>query len=164
MGVWNGAKGAAGFAERGIVGLTKYLVSGAGSLLAQAATAMTGQEIGAAALASAGGVIAVSAVIAGGIGYMISRAMDSVASKMTADQQNTFFQGIGGGGPAFGNNVFGSNVTKPVSPWGKLGDAIHNHFYVDSQEVATKLIPPKGTGPTGFNPSAAPYSPGMGMY
>jgi hypothetical protein len=164
MGVWSGAKGASAFAEKGIVGLSKFLVSGSGRLLAAAATAITGEEIGVAALAAAGGTIAVATLIAGGIGYAISRAFDSVTAKMTADQQLNFAQGAAGGGSAFGNNVFGSNVTKPVSPWGKLGDAIHNHFYVDSHEIATKLIPPKGTGPTGFNADATPFSPGMGMY
>jgi hypothetical protein len=159
MGAWSGAKGAAGMVEKAAAGLSKYLASGAGSMLARAATALTGQEIGVAALATAGGVIALTAAISAGIGIMIQRAMDSVASKMTPEQQLTFYQGAAGGGPAFGNNV-----TKPVSPWGKLGDAIHNHFYVDSQEVATKMIPPKATGPTGFNPEAAPFSPSMGMY
>lgn len=158
MGAWSGAKGAAGLVEKGIVGLSRYLVSGAGALLAQAATAITGEQIGVAALAAAGGTIAVGALIAGGIGYMIQRAMDSVASKMTPGQQLDFYQGVAGGGPA------GGNVTKPVAPFGSLGQAIHNHFYVDSHEISTKLIPPKGTGPTGFNPESAPYSPGMGMY
>jgi hypothetical protein len=158
MGAWKGAKGAAGFVEKGVIGLSKYLVSGAGTLLAQAATAITGEQIGVAALAAAGGTIAVGALIVGGIGYMIQRAMDSAASKMNPGQQLDFFQGVAGGGPA------GGNVTKPVAPWGSLGQAIHNHFYVDSHEISTKLIPPKGTGPTGFNPESAPYSPGMGMY
>lgn len=160
MGAWSGAKGAAGMLEKGVVGLSKYLVSGAGGMLARAATAITGEEIAVAALASAGGVVAISGLLAAGIGYMIQRGLDSAAAKMTPDQQNTFYQGVAGGTPL----TFGNKVTDPVSPWGKLGDMIHNHFYVDSQEVATKMIPSKSTGPTGMNPSAAPFSPGMGMY
>jgi hypothetical protein len=159
MGAWSGAKGAAGMVERGVVGLSKYLVTGAGSLLARAATAITGEQIGAATLAAVGGQIAVGALIAGGIAYMLQRGFNAATSKMTPDQQNTFFQGVAGGGPAFGNNV-----TKPVAPYGSLGQWIHNHFYVDSHEIATKLIPPKSTGSTGFNPDAVPFSPSMGMY
>lgn len=157
MGAWSGAKGAAGFVEKGAVSLSKYLAGGAGTLLARAATAITATEIGAAAMAAVG-PLAIGALIVGGIAYMIQRAMDSAASKMNPAQQLDFFQGMAGGGPA------GGNVTKPVAPWGSLGQAIHNHFHVDSHEIATKLIPPKGTGPTGFNPESAPYSPGMGMY
>lgn len=158
MGAWKGSKWAFGMAEKGIGNLTKFLASGAGTLLARAATAITGEEIGAATLAAVGGEIAVAAAIVGGIAYMLQRGFNSVTSKMTPGQQLDFYQGVAGGGPA------GGNVTKPVAPFGSLGQAIHNHFYVDSHEISTKLIPPKGTGPTGFNPESAPYSPGMGMY
>ncbi|WGS53585.1 phage tail tape measure protein [Paraburkholderia sp. D15] len=160
MGAWSGAKGASTMLQKGVTGLAKNLTSGAGSLLSRAATMLTGEEIGLAALASAGGVVAISSLLAAGIGYMIQRGLDAAASKMTPDQQNTFYQGVAGGVPL----TFGNKVTEPVAPYGKVGEWIHNHFYVDSQEVATKMIPPKSTGPTGMNPSASPFSPGMGMY
>lgn len=159
MGAWKGAKGAAGMVEKGVVKLSKFLASGAGSMLARAATAITGEEIGAAALTAIGGQIAIGALIMGGIAYLIQRGYNSITSKMSPDQQSTFYQGMAGGSPAFGDNV-----TKPVSPFGKIGEAIHNHFYVDSHEITTKLIPAKTTGPTGFNGDSIVHSPSMGYY
>jgi hypothetical protein len=161
MGAWKGAKGATGMLEKGAVKLSKFLVGGAGSMLARAATAITGEEIGAAALAAIGGQIAIGSLIAGGIAYLIQRGYNSVTSKMTPDQQLTFYQGIAGGGPAFG----GDNVTKPAPA--QQHDT-HVTVKVDSHDVAAhvekKLVPAKTTGPTGFNGDATVYTPGMGVY
>lgn len=162
LGAWKGAKGAVGFAEKTIVSLTKYLARGSASLIAEAATAITGEEIGVAAVAAFGGTVALAAVIAGGIAYLIQHAMDKVTSGMTPDNQLKFYQDVAGGEPPFGG---GSNVTKPA-PAAKSDT--HVTVKVDSHEVAAhvekRLVPSKATGPTGFNPDSATYSPGMGMY
>jgi hypothetical protein len=160
LGAWSGAKGAAGMLEKGVVGLSKFLARSAATLISDAATAITGETIGAAAVATAGGEIAIGAAIAAGIAYLISRGLDSAASKLSADKQAAFYQDVAGGAPP----SLGSKVTEPVHPFGKLGDYIHNHFYVDGREIATHMIPPKSTGPTGMNPDSAPFSPAMGMY
>lgn len=162
MGAWKGAKGAASMLEKGVVKLSKFLVSGAGSLLARAATAITGEEIGAATLAAVGGEIAIGALIAGGIAYLIQRGYNSVTSKMTPDQQVTFYEGVAGGmPPAFG----GDNVTKGAPA--QKHDT-HVTVKIDSHDVAAhvekKMIPAKTTGPTGFNGDSTVYTPGMGMY
>jgi hypothetical protein len=161
MEAWKGSKWAFGMAEKGIGNLTKFLASGAGTLLARAATAITGEEIGAATLAAVGGEIAVAAAIVGGIAYLIQRGYNSVTSKMTPDQQLTFYQGIAGGGPAFG----GDNVTKSAPA--QQHDT-HVTVKLDSHDIAAhvekKLVPAKTTGPTGFNGDATVYTPGMGVY
>lgn len=161
MGAWHGAKGATGYVERGVVKLSKFLVGSAGSMLARAATAITGEEIGTAALAAIGGQIAIGSLIAGGIAYLIQRGYNSVTSKMTPDQQLTFYQGIAGGGPAFG----GDNVTKSAPA--QQHDT-HVTVKLDSHDIAAhvekKLVPAKTTGPTGFNGDATVYTPGMGIY
>lgn len=161
MGAWKGAKGATGMIEKGAVKLSKFLVSGAGTMLARAATLITGEEIGAATLAAIGGEIAIGALIAGGIAYLIHRGYESVTSKMTPDQQLTFYQGIAGGGPAFG----GDNVTK-TAPADKHDT--HVTVKIDSHDVAAhvekKMIPPKTTGPTGFNGDSTVYTPAMGVF
>jgi len=161
MGAWKGAKGATGMIEKGAVKLSKFLVSGAGTMLARAATAITGEEIGAATLAAIGGEIAIGTLIAGGIAYLIHRGYESLTSKMTPDQQLTFYQGIAGGGPAFG----GDNVTK-ADPAAKHDT--HVTVKIDSHDVAAhvekKMIPPKTTGPTGFNGDSTVYTPAMGVF
>ncbi|MGN6085785.1 phage tail tape measure protein [Trinickia sp.] len=158
MGAW---KGTGKFVDKVIPKVAKYLASGAGSLLARAATAITGEEIGAATLAAIGGEIAIGTLIAGGIAYLIQRGYNSVTSKMSPDQQLTFYQGIAGGGPAFG----GDNVTKAAPA--QQHDT-HVTVKVDSHDVAAhvekKMIPAKTTGPTGFNGDSTVYTPGMGMY
>ncbi|MCG5072285.1 phage tail tape measure protein [Paraburkholderia tagetis] len=160
LGAWKGAKSAVGFAEKSIVGLTKYLARGAAGLIAEAATAITGEAIGAATVAAIGGEVALGAAILGGIAYVIHHAMDKVTSKMSPDDQTRFYQDVAGGEP-----LFGSGVTKPAPA--QKHDT-HVTVKVDSHDVAAhvekKLVPAKTTGPTGFNPDAAAYSPGMGVY
>ncbi|APR37867.1 hypothetical protein [Paraburkholderia sp. SOS3] len=159
---WKGAKSAAGWVEKGVVSLTKYLTRTTATLIAEAATSLTGEAIGAAAIAEAGGAISIGALVLGGIAYLIHHAMDSVTSKMSPDDQAKFYQDVAGGEPI----SFGNKVTAPPHP-AKAPD-VHVNVNVDGHEVAShvqsKMIPPKTTGPTGMNPDAAPFSPGMGMY
>lgn len=160
LSTWKGVKSAAGWAEKSVVGLSKYLAQGAATLIAEAATAITGQQVGAAAVSAFGGQVALSAVILGGIAYVIQHALDKVTSKMSPDDQTRFYQDVAGGEP-----LFGANVTKPAP---QTKHDTHVTVKVDSHDVAAHvaktLVPAKTTGPTGFNPDATAYSPGMGFY
>lgn len=157
---WKGVKSAAAWVETGITKLSKFIARSAATMVADAATAITGEEVGAAAVAAGAGTVAVGAVILGGIAYVIQHALDKVTSKMSPDDQTRFYQDVAGGEP-----LFGSGVTKPAPA--QKHDT-HVTVKVDSHDVAAhvekKLVPAKTTGPTGFNPDAAAYSPGMGVY
>ena len=161
IGAWKGAKGAAGMLEKGAAKLSQFLVSGAGTMLARAATAITGEEIGAATLVAIGGEIAIGALIMGGIAYLIHRGYESLTSKMSPDNQAKFYQDIAGGEPLFG----GDNVTKSA-PAAKHDT--HVTVKLDGHDIAAhvekKMIPAKTTGPTGFNGDSTVYTPGMGAF
>lgn len=162
LGAWRGVKGAVGWGETTVTGLTKYLARGAAALIAEAATALTGQEVGAAAVAAFGGEIAFGAVIVSGIAYVIQHALDNVTSKMTPDNQVKFYQDVAGGEPL----SFGHNVTAPAHA--SNAPQVHVKVQVDSQDVAAKVTKTvtsqKSGGPTGFNADSSLITPSMGLF
>lgn len=59
------------------------------------------------------------------------------------------------------DNDFKPYATPPVSRKNNAAPVIHNHFHVDSKEVASVMISPRSLGPSGINPTAMPMLPGM---
>jgi len=152
------AKGGAGMIEKGAIGLTKYIATTAGSLIGRAVLGVSAAELGTASLAAAGGEIVVGAAIAGGIALALAAGLKWAMDKIPTAPPPAGWtpKGID---PKAAHGVTTGHPSNAHQP-----PVIHNHFHVDSQEVATRLIPPKSTGSTGFNPAAIPFSPSQGYY
>ncbi|MGA7781080.1 MAG: hypothetical protein WCA85_25700 [Paraburkholderia sp.] len=160
MTAWSGAKGAAGMVNKAIIGLSKYIATTTGSLIGRAFLGMSAAEVGSASLAAIGGEVVIGAAIAGGIALALAAglkwAMDKIPT--TPPPPGWHPKGID---PKAAHGVTTGHPSYA-----------HPHVQVnvkmDSHDVAahveTKLIPPKSTGSTGFNPDSTPYSPSMGMY
>lgn len=160
LGAWKGAKGAVGWSEKAIVGLSKYLGNEAGSLISRAVFSLSGEAIS----ATIGTSVALTSAITAGIGYAIASAMTAVTSKLPAEMQTTLTEGIAAESGQTGGQ-FGYGVTAPP----KAADTSHVqvNVHLDGHQIAAhvekKLVPSKSVGPSGFNGDAIPYSPMMGM-
>ena len=161
MSAWAGAKGAAGMVNKGVVGLSKYIATSVGTLIGRAVLGATAAEIGATTLAAAGGMIAVGAVIAGGIAYALASGLKYALNNLMPTAPPPPGSTPRGIDPSAAHGVTAGHPSN-------AHPQVHVQVQVDSHDLAahvtTKLIPPKTTGPTGFNPDSTPFTPSMGMY
>jgi hypothetical protein len=159
MGAWSGAKGAAGMVEKAAIGLSKYIATATGGVIARAFGVVTIEELGLGALAAVGGQIVLGAAIAGGIAYALAAglkwAMDKIPT--AAPPPGWTPKGID---PNAAHGVTTGHPSYARMP-PQAAPVIHNHVYVDGREVAATLIPPNTLGPSGFNQSSTPLRPAM---
>ena len=146
---WNVVKSASALFEKGMTGI-----------ISRAVLAVTGEELAAGAMVAIGGEVVLGAAILAGATMLLANgikwAMDKIptaappAGWQPKGIDHRAAQGVTMGHPSYAH------------------PQVHVQVQVDSHDVAahvtTKLIPPKSTGSTGFNPDAAPFSPSMGMY
>jgi hypothetical protein len=161
MGAWSGAKGAAGMVEKAAVGLSRYIATTTGGIIARAFGVVTIEELGLGALAAVGGQLALGAAIAGGIAYALAAGL-----KWAMDKIPTAAPPPGWAPKGIDPNA-AHGVTTGHASYARMPPSVQNHVTVtiDGKDVAAhvaeKMIPPNSLGPSGFNQSSSPLRPAM---
>lgn len=99
--------------------------------------------------------------IAGALGYaigtLLNHVIDGLIQHFTGGKESSL------GGWIFGLTHKDPDFSAPIPPRPTTASqpVIHNHFHVDSKEIAHVLVPSKPLGPTGINSGAQPLPFGM---